>query len=103
MDVTNVTQSDRSVVDTIFDESNHHEAADNRAEVGEGASGSMEGLANQPNDSITPTEEGKPLLERVCEVVQLAGKELSEDERLHITNSTAPFSSNCSVLLRYLC
>jgi len=46
------------------------------AEVGEGASGSTESQADQLNESITPTEEGRPLLDRVCEVVQLAGKEL---------------------------
>ena len=66
MDIIKVIQSDRSVVDTVVDETIHHEAADNG-------------------------------VERVCEAVRLAGKELSEDERLHITNSTVSFSSNCRV------
>jgi len=35
------------------------------------------------------------LLERACEAIQQAGKELSEDETLHISNSTVSFSSNC--------
>ena len=64
-DVTNVTQSDRSVVYTVVDETIHHEAADNGVEINEGALGLMEGLANQLNDSITLTEE----VEWVCEVV----------------------------------
>ena len=35
------------------------------------------------------------LLEKVYEAAQQAGKELSEDERLLITNSIVSFSSNC--------
>ena len=92
MDITNVTESNTSA-----DEYAHNKAADNEADVGEGASGSTESPADQLNEPITPIEEGRPLLDRVCEAVRLAGKELSEDERLHITNSTVSFSSNCRV------
>jgi len=81
MDIMNFTQSNMSA-----DEYVHNEAADNEADVGEGASGSTEGPADQLNEPITPTEEGWSMLDRICEAVSLAGKELSEDERLHITN-----------------
>ena len=52
-------------------------------------------VVDRPDNSTTPTEKDITMLERVCEAVRQAGKELSEEERLHITNSTVSFSSNC--------
>ena len=66
MDITNITQGNMSVVDSIVDESTK---ADNRAEVGEGALGLMENQVDQLYDSITPTEEEGKSLEKICEAV----------------------------------
>ena len=89
MDITNITQSDLSVVDTVVDELIIDKAFIEAAEEIEGNS-----TVDQLNNSTTHKEE-VALLERVCEAARQAGKELSEDERLHITNSTVSFSSNC--------
>lgn len=77
MDFTNLTHSNTSVVNDIVDKFVHHEAADNRANVGEAASGLMESQVNQLNDSIILTEEGMTLLEWVYEAALQTGKELS--------------------------
>jgi len=90
MDLTNVAQSDSSVVDTVVDESIIDEASIEVAEEIKGDS-----TVDQLNNSTTPTEEEVALLERVCEAARQPGKELSKNEKLHITNSTVSFSSNC--------
>ena len=64
MDITNITQSNTSA-----NEYSHNEAADNKADVGKGASGLKENQADQSNEPITPTEEGRPLLDRVYKAV----------------------------------
>jgi len=77
-------------VDTVVDESAMMDEAyvEEAKEIKEGS------VVDQPDNSTTPTEEGITMLVRVCEAVRQAGKELSEEERLHITNSTVFFSSN---------
>ena len=64
MDTTNVTQNNTSAHEYV-----HNEATDNEADVGEGTSGSTESPADQSNEPIILTEEGRPLLYRVCEGV----------------------------------
>jgi len=52
MDITNITQSNTSA-----NEYSHNEAADNKADVGKGASGSMESSVDQLNEPITKRRE----------------------------------------------